>query len=97
MHLGVLNRGAVARIDRVLHHRKTVLDQILAEARISLSLSGGAGRQVEHGNDPHASPSPWNLRDGARVSHGLTPPLPPARHPAQAANLRAARACGPLR
>ena len=73
MGLGVLNRGAVARIDRKLHHAEPIVDEAFTKQSIRFSCGFGIGWQVEHGNNPHGFPPPRKLRDRQAMRHRLLP------------------------
>jgi len=53
VHLQGLFRGAVAHVNRVLHHREAVLLQCLAKLRRVAPLGFGVGRQIEKNEQPH--------------------------------------------
>ena len=53
MHRQALVRSAVANVDRVLHHGKPVLLQVLSEKGGSLHLLLGGDGQVEKHKEPH--------------------------------------------
>lgn len=53
MNIHILLRRAMSNIDRVLHHRKTILLQCFAELRCIFPLLFGCGWQIEKDKQPH--------------------------------------------
>ena len=55
MHEHVFFRGAMSDVNRILHHRKTVFLQCLAELGRMASFGFGLGREIEEYEQPHDS------------------------------------------
>lgn len=69
MDISILYRRTMPRINRILHHRESVFQQVLTESSIRLARFWRVSRQIEHGYDPHRTPPPWSLRNRACLSH----------------------------